>query len=187
MLDVEDDFPRSVALLRRADVLLVNPIRDGLNLVASEGALVNERAAVLALSPEAGAWERLGAAALRTPPFDVAGTAGVLHRGARPCPPTSGPTGPAASGPSPRPALPPTGSTTSSPPRHALESADRERSSVEERSSALGPVDEVVRPARGARPDTSGVRTATLTAATPRSARRSSASKAGRSPTSSPM
>ena len=77
---MEDDFPRSVALLRRADVLLVNPIRDGLNLVASEGALVNERDAVLALSPEAGAWERFGAAALRTPPFDVAGTAAVLHQ-----------------------------------------------------------------------------------------------------------
>jgi trehalose 6-phosphate synthase len=80
VLDVEDDFPRSVALLRRADVLLVNPIRDGLNLVASEGALVNERHAALALSPEAGAWERFGVAALRTPPFDVAGTAAVLHQ-----------------------------------------------------------------------------------------------------------
>ena len=80
LLDVEDDFPRSVAVLCRADVLLVNPIRDGLNLVASEGALVNERQGVLALSPEAGAWERLGEAALRTPPFDVAGTAAVLHQ-----------------------------------------------------------------------------------------------------------
>jgi trehalose 6-phosphate synthase len=80
LLDVDDDFPRSVALLRRADVLLVNPIRDGLNLVASEGALVNERDGVLALSPEAGSWERLGEAAIRTPPFDVAGTADVLHR-----------------------------------------------------------------------------------------------------------
>ncbi|MGH9274106.1 MAG: alpha,alpha-trehalose-phosphate synthase (UDP-forming) [Acidimicrobiales bacterium] len=79
VLDVEDDFPRSVAVLRRADVLLVNPIRDGLNLVASEGALVNDRDAVLALSPEAGAWEQLHPAALRVPPFDVAGTADVLH------------------------------------------------------------------------------------------------------------
>jgi trehalose 6-phosphate synthase len=35
---------------------------------------------VLALSPEAGSWERLGEAALRTPPFDVTGTADVLHR-----------------------------------------------------------------------------------------------------------
>lgn len=79
VLEVEDDHPRSVALLRRADVLLVNPIRDGLNLVASEGALVGEREPVLLLSPEAGAWERLGEATLRTPPFDIAGTADVLH------------------------------------------------------------------------------------------------------------
>lgn len=79
VLDVDDDFPRSVALLRRADVLLVNPIRDGLNLVASEGALVNERDGVLALSPEAGAWERLHDAALHVPPFDVAGTSDALH------------------------------------------------------------------------------------------------------------
>lgn len=81
VLHVEDDFPRSVALLRRADLLLVNPIRDGLNLVASEGALVNERDAVLALSPEAGAWERLHPAALAVPPYDIAGTAAVLHEG----------------------------------------------------------------------------------------------------------
>jgi trehalose 6-phosphate synthase len=80
VLDVEDDHPRSVALLRRADVLLVNPIRDGLNLVASEGALVNERDAVLALSPEAGAWERLHPGALPVPPFDIAGTSDALHR-----------------------------------------------------------------------------------------------------------
>ena len=80
VLHVEDDHPRSVALLRRADVLLVNPIRDGLNLVATEGALVNDRSAVLALSPEAGAWERLHPAALRVPPYDVAGTADVLDQ-----------------------------------------------------------------------------------------------------------
>lgn len=79
VLDVEDDFPRSIALMRRADVLLVNPIRDGLNLVASEGPLVSDRDAVLALSPEAGAWERFHPAALRVPPFDIAGTAEVLH------------------------------------------------------------------------------------------------------------
>lgn len=79
LLHVEDDFHRSVALLRRADVLLVNPIRDGLNLVASEGALVNDRDAVLLLSAEAGAWERLHPGALTVPPFDIAGTAEVLH------------------------------------------------------------------------------------------------------------
>jgi trehalose 6-phosphate synthase len=80
LLDVEDDHPASVALLRRADVLLVNPIRDGLNLVASEGALVNERDAVLALSPEAGAFERLHEAVIQVPPFDLSGTAWVLDR-----------------------------------------------------------------------------------------------------------
>ena len=80
LLDVEDDHPASVALLRRADVLLVNPIRDGLNLVATEGALVNERDAVLALSPEAGAWERLHDAVLPVQPFDLAGTAWILDR-----------------------------------------------------------------------------------------------------------
>ena len=79
-LAVEDDFPASVALMRRGDVFLINPIRDGLNLVASEAALVNDRDAVLALSPEAGAWERLHEAALQIPPFDIAGTAEVLHR-----------------------------------------------------------------------------------------------------------
>jgi len=77
--DTSDDYPRSVATLRRADVLLVNPVRDGLNLVAKEGVLVNERDGVLALSREAGAWEELAGVALEVHPFDVAGTADVLH------------------------------------------------------------------------------------------------------------
>jgi trehalose 6-phosphate synthase len=78
MLDTSDNFPRSVAALRRYDVLLVNPIRDGLNLVAKEGVLVNERDGVLALSREAGAWEELAGTALEVNPFDVAGTSDVL-------------------------------------------------------------------------------------------------------------
>ena len=81
--DTSDDYPRSVALLRRADVLLVNPVRDGLNLVAKEAALVNERDGVLCLSREAGAWAELGDVALAVPPFDVAGTADVLDRALR--------------------------------------------------------------------------------------------------------
>ncbi len=75
LLDTTDDFARSLAALRRYDVLLVNPIRDGLNLVAKEGPIVNEHDGVLALSPEAGAWAELGAAALRVEPFDIVGTA----------------------------------------------------------------------------------------------------------------
>src|ERR671918_1130659 len=76
--DSRDDYPRSVAVLRRADVLLVNPIRDGLNLVAKEAAIVNERDAVLCLSTEAGVWDELGSAAVAVNPFDVAGTADAL-------------------------------------------------------------------------------------------------------------
>jgi trehalose 6-phosphate synthase len=81
--DTSDDYPRSVALLRRYDVLLVNPLRDGLNLVAKEGAIVNERDGVLCLSPEAGVWSELGPVALRVRPYDVAGTADVLDEALR--------------------------------------------------------------------------------------------------------
>jgi trehalose 6-phosphate synthase len=78
LLDPSDDFPRSVAALRRFDVLLVNPIRDGLNLVAKEGALVNERDGIVVLSTEAGAWDELGEVVRGVNPFDVSGTADVL-------------------------------------------------------------------------------------------------------------
>lgn len=78
ILHTDDNFVRSVALLRRYDVLLVNPIRDGLNLVAKEGAIVNERNGVLALSREAGVFEELQGPALEVNPFDLVGTADVL-------------------------------------------------------------------------------------------------------------
>ena len=80
LYDDSDDYPRSVAGLRRADVLLVNPIRDGLNLVAKEGPLVNDRDAVLLLSTEAGAWDELSSAAWSVHPYDIVGTADALHR-----------------------------------------------------------------------------------------------------------
>jgi trehalose 6-phosphate synthase len=81
LLDTVDNYPRSVAALRLYDVLLVNPIRDGLNLVAKEGALVNERNGVLALSRGAGVWDELGEHAMEVHPFDVVGTSDVLHAG----------------------------------------------------------------------------------------------------------
>ena len=80
LLDTDDNYPRSVAALRRSDVLLVNPVRDGLNLVAKEGALVNERDGVLVLSHEAGCWAELGAASVGVNPFDITGTAAGLAR-----------------------------------------------------------------------------------------------------------
>ena len=80
VLEVEDDYQRSLAALTRYDVLLVNPVRDGLNLVAKEGPLINTHHGVLALSREAGAFEELRSAALDVNPFEVSGTAAVLAR-----------------------------------------------------------------------------------------------------------
>ena len=78
MLDVADDTARSLAALTRYDVLLVNPLRDGLNLVAKEGPLVNTTDGVLALSREAGAFAELRGPAVELNPFDVSGTAAAL-------------------------------------------------------------------------------------------------------------
>ncbi len=78
ILDVADDPGRSIAALMRYDVLLVNPLRDGLNLVAKEGPIVNTTDGVLALSCDAGAFAELHGAALEINPFDVTGTAAVL-------------------------------------------------------------------------------------------------------------
>ncbi len=84
VLHTDDDFPRSIAALTIADVVLVNPVRDGMNLVAKEQALVNERDAALVLSTEAGAWHELGHhGALTVNPFDVAGTAAAIDAGLR--------------------------------------------------------------------------------------------------------
>lgn len=78
LLDDRDDFARSVAGMQRYDVLLVNALRDGLNLVAKEGPVVNRRDGVLCLSPEAGAYEELQGAALAVHPYDIEQCAGVL-------------------------------------------------------------------------------------------------------------
>ena len=78
-LQVADDFPQSVAAYKQYDVLLVNAVSDGMNLVAKEGPLVNERDGVLVLSENAGAYEELGEWALSVNPFDVWGQAEALH------------------------------------------------------------------------------------------------------------
>lgn len=78
LLDSKDNYPASVAALRRYDVLLVNPVRDGLNLVAKEGPIVNERDGVLVLSRQAGSWAELGGSALGVNPFDVSATSAAL-------------------------------------------------------------------------------------------------------------
>ena len=79
LLDVQDDYARSLAAYGLAEVLLVNPIRDGMNLVAKEGPVLAADGCVLVLSREAGAAAELGADALLVNPFDVVGTARALH------------------------------------------------------------------------------------------------------------
>src|SRR6516164_1160719 len=79
VLQVNDDYPRSLAAYRLADVLLVNPVRDGMNLVAKEAPLLSERGCALVLSREAGAAAELAAGALLVNPYDVSATAQALH------------------------------------------------------------------------------------------------------------
>jgi trehalose 6-phosphate synthase len=79
VMDLRDDFPRSVAGYARYDALLVNPLKDGLNLVAKEGPMVNRRDGVVCLSPEAGSYDELGPAVLEAHPYDLDQTAGALH------------------------------------------------------------------------------------------------------------
>jgi trehalose 6-phosphate synthase len=78
ILDERDDFARSVAGMQRYDVLFVNPIRDGLNLVAKEGPLLNRRDGLLCLSREAGAYDEMQAAVIGVHPFDIEQMAGAL-------------------------------------------------------------------------------------------------------------
>lgn len=75
----DDDYPRSVAALRRADAVLVNPVRDGLNLVAKEAALLSERDGVVLLSEGAGAWDELEGAVVGVDAWDVVAASGSLH------------------------------------------------------------------------------------------------------------
>jgi trehalose 6-phosphate synthase len=75
-----DDYARGIAALQRYDVLLVNAIADGMNLVAKEGPIVNQRSGVLILSEGAGAHQRLESGATIISPCDVYTTAQALHQ-----------------------------------------------------------------------------------------------------------
>lgn len=75
-----ENYPRALAAMRWYDVLMVNPIIDGMNLVAKEGCLLNERNGVLILSEGAGAAIQLGEDALMISPADVQGTADAIYQ-----------------------------------------------------------------------------------------------------------
>jgi len=78
-LRIEDDFVASVAAYKQFDALFVNAIFDGLNLVAKEAPLVNERDGVVILSENAGAHDELGDWVVTVNPFDVEGQAEAIH------------------------------------------------------------------------------------------------------------
>ncbi len=75
----ENNRPRALAAMRRYDVLLVNPIIDGMNLVAKEGPAANQRDGVLVLARTAGAFEQLAEVALPVTPTDIEETATQLY------------------------------------------------------------------------------------------------------------
>ena len=78
VLDLRDDYSRSVAGMQRYDVLLVNPLKDGLNLVAKEAPVLNRRDGSVCLSRDAGAFDELEEAVLPVHPFDLEQTAATL-------------------------------------------------------------------------------------------------------------
>jgi trehalose 6-phosphate synthase len=79
ILEVGNDYPGSLAALRMADVLLVNPVRDGMNLVAKEGVILSEPGCAVVLSRTAGVADEFVRDALMVNPFDVTQTAEALH------------------------------------------------------------------------------------------------------------
>ena len=78
-LKLRDDLEEAVAAYKHYDVLIVNAMFDGMNLVAKEGPMVNERAGVSILSENTGAHEELGDYALSVNPFDLQALADSIH------------------------------------------------------------------------------------------------------------
>jgi trehalose 6-phosphate synthase len=78
-LKLRDDLEEAVASYKNYDVLLVNAMFDGMNLVAKEGPLVNEQGGVSILSENTGAHEELGEFALSVNPFDIQELADSIH------------------------------------------------------------------------------------------------------------
>jgi trehalose 6-phosphate synthase len=78
-LKLRDDLEEAVAAYKHYDVLIVNAMFDGMNLVAKEGPMVNERGGVSILSENTGAHEELGEFALSVNPFDIQELADSIH------------------------------------------------------------------------------------------------------------
>ncbi|MCW2496083.1 trehalose-6-phosphate synthase [Jatrophihabitans sp.] len=79
LVEIVDDYPAALAALLRSDVVLINSVRDGMNLVVLEALTISDRSPAIVLSRETGAAEVLGDDALLVNPFDVSATAHALH------------------------------------------------------------------------------------------------------------
>ncbi|MDY6893068.1 MAG: trehalose-6-phosphate synthase [Chloroflexota bacterium] len=75
----ENNYTQAIAGMRLCDVLLVNPVIDGMNLVAKEGPIVSAHNSVLILSESAGAHAQLKDYALSISPTDIEGTVQAMH------------------------------------------------------------------------------------------------------------
>jgi trehalose 6-phosphate synthase len=80
-LELGENVRKAMAALSNFDVLLVNPVYDGLNLVVKEGAIVNRADGVIVLSENAGAHEELQSHVMSINPFDVEATAEAIYKG----------------------------------------------------------------------------------------------------------
>ena len=78
-LKLRDDLEEAVASYKNYDVMIVNAMFDGMNLVAKEGPVVNEVDGVSILSENTGAHEELGEFAISVNPFDIRETADSIH------------------------------------------------------------------------------------------------------------
>jgi trehalose 6-phosphate synthase len=79
-LRIYENFPEAVARYKHFDLLMVNSIFDGMNLVAKEAPAVNTRDGVIMLSENTGSHEELGDCTLTVNPFDVQEQADTIHR-----------------------------------------------------------------------------------------------------------
>lgn len=79
-LRIYDDFDEAVARYKHCDLLMVNAIFDGMNLVAKEAPVINVRDGVLMLSENTGSHEELKEYALNVNPFDIQEQADVIYR-----------------------------------------------------------------------------------------------------------
>ena len=128
-LKLRDDLDEAMAAYKHYDVLLVNAMFDGMNLVAKEGPIVNEREGVSILSENTGAHEELGEYALSVNPFDIQELADSIYAALTMDREERAPPRARASRRSSPRAIPATGSTSSSP------TSGRRRA----RASAAGP------------------------------------------------